>query len=328
MRSFRSDGYNWYFNTKTGFFARWGKNTKDNPDFSPVGPEILDIEISTICNKGCKHCYKSNTGKGRNMSLKTFKKLFNTFPSNLTQIAFGIGDIDGNPDLWKIMKYCRKNGIIPNITVNGRGITNAHAKKLASVCGAVAVSHYDDNSCFNTVKKLCKAGLKQVNIHQLVAKETFEKCLDVCWASQFDDRLKDLKAIVFLGLKKKGRGIEYNPLEKEKFDYLVNWCLGHKVNMGFDSCSAHKFLDAIKDHPHYEHLEQMVEPCESSCFSYYINVDGVAYPCSFLEGEEGYEGVDLLKTNSFFDDLWFSTPVKNFRKALIDNKRGCLRYEI
>ncbi len=35
------------------------------------------------------------------------------------------------------------------------------------------------------------------------------------------------------------------------------------------------------------------EPCESACFSFYINVDGIAYPCSFLEAEPGFEGINL-----------------------------------
>ena len=99
---------------------------------SVFGPEIADIEISTICHGippvgmdkpvPCKFCYKSNSGRGENMSLDTFKQIFHKFPRSLTQIAFGIGDIDSNPDLWNIMRYCRDNNyqfIVPNVTVNG-----------------------------------------------------------------------------------------------------------------------------------------------------------------------------------------------------------------
>lgn len=35
----RSKGYNYEFNKKTGFFARWGKVKEDDPLFSPFGPE-------------------------------------------------------------------------------------------------------------------------------------------------------------------------------------------------------------------------------------------------------------------------------------------------
>ena len=313
---------------KNGFFARWGKTIEDDPDFSPVGPELLDIEISTICHGGCPHCYKGNIIDGRNMSFKTFKQMFKKFPKNLTQIAFGIGDIDGNPDLWKIMKYTRKQNVIPNITINGFRFNKKYAKKLANVCGAVAVSHYTDDSCFNAIQMLSDARLEQVNIHKVVALETFKSCMDLFQKVESEPRLKGLNAIVLLGLKQKGRGVQYNPLEQEEFRILINYGMALKVPLGFDSCSAHKFLEAIKGRKDYEQLEMLVEPCESSCFSYYINVDGVAYPCSFLEGEEGYVGLDILESDDFLNDIWFSKSVKDFRKALIQNSRHCLHYNI
>ena len=148
IRKVRSPGYNYNFSTKTGYFERWGKTKQDDPDYSPNGPEIIDCEISTICNQGCKFCYKGNTSKGENMSLETFKKLFSKFPKDFlpTQIAFGIGSIDSNPDTFPIMQYCRDNGVIPNITINGSGMTPELYDKLVAVCGAVAISLIYDGS--------------------------------------------------------------------------------------------------------------------------------------------------------------------------------------
>ena len=188
-------GYNLVFDRKTGFLARWGNTREENPVYSPVGPEIADIEISTICHGfgktmetrvPCSWCYKSNTGTGENMSFETFQSVLEKFPATLTQIAFGIGDIDGNPDLWRIMQLCRDRGVIPNITVNGMGITQEIAARLKALCGAVAVSHYTDDSCFNTINTLTEAGLKQVNIHKLLSKETLTKTIS-------DARLKEYR---------------------------------------------------------------------------------------------------------------------------------------
>lgn len=104
-----SEFYNFYFNKKTGFFARWGKTTRDDPDFSRFGPELCDIEISTMCHgvKGsgvCKFCYKSNTPNGENMSLDTFKKLFSKLPKTICQIAVGVGDLPTHKYYRKIQK--------------------------------------------------------------------------------------------------------------------------------------------------------------------------------------------------------------------------------
>ena len=94
IRICKSKDYNYIFNKKTGDMARWGETEDDDPELSPVGPEILDMEISTICNglgKPCKFCYKSNTSSGTYMTLEKFKSIFANLPKNIMQIAFGIG---------------------------------------------------------------------------------------------------------------------------------------------------------------------------------------------------------------------------------------------
>jgi len=173
VKRVRTKKYNYDFFLKNGLFIRWGRTYKENPIFSPLGPEIADIEISTICHglgKPCSWCYKSNTAEGTNMSLKQFKRLFKKFPKNLTQIAFGIGDINSNPDMFKIFEYARNKNVIPNVTINGWNLLNKYADKLAKVCGAVAVSKYKPKDiCYDAVKKLNDRGMKQVNIHALVS---------------------------------------------------------------------------------------------------------------------------------------------------------------
>ena len=141
---FLSPNYHYVFDKTNGYFARWGQIEADDPVWSPFGPEIADIEISTICSgvnsNVCKYCYKSNSPDGKWMSFDTFRILFNKLPKTITQIAFGIGDIEANPDIWMIFDYCRSRGVIPNVTVNGEGISNRIAAYLVSHCGAVAVS--------------------------------------------------------------------------------------------------------------------------------------------------------------------------------------------
>jgi len=176
IRTVTNPGYNYVFDYRTGYFARWGNTYAEDPQYSPVGPEILDIELSTICSNGCSFCYKDNNFHGKNMSLNTFKILFSKFPKNLTQIAFGIGDIDANPDLWKIMEHCREHKIVPNITINGAKMTSELYDNLVKYCGAVAASAYGLDTCYDAVQELTKRGLRQVNIHCLLSEETLAKC--------------------------------------------------------------------------------------------------------------------------------------------------------
>jgi len=165
-----SEDYNFAFDKRSGTFARWGKTLEEDPQFSPIGPEIADIEITTICHgipdtngkkTVCKHCYKSNTPCGENMSLETFKSVLDAFPKVLTQVAFGAdSEATSNPDLWDMMRYCRSKGVVPNITV--ANITDETADNLASLCGAVAVSRYPNKEiCYNSIEKLTDAVLRR-----------------------------------------------------------------------------------------------------------------------------------------------------------------------
>ncbi len=47
VKTLRSKTYNFNFNKVSGYFERWGRTLEDDPDYSPYGPEILDLEIST-----------------------------------------------------------------------------------------------------------------------------------------------------------------------------------------------------------------------------------------------------------------------------------------
>lgn len=347
----KSPNYNLYFDSKTGLMIRWGKTKEDDPEMCPFGPEIADIEISTVCNgigrdmasrKPCPWCYKSNTGVGENMSLETFKNVFHRLNAGktLTQIAFGIGDLDANRDLYDIMLYCRGNGVVPNITTNGMGIlekayphnentTVTHADILAGVCGAVAVSHYgNDDLCFDAVEALSSRGLKQVNIHKLLSEETLQSCFDLidkAASARYEGgekRLKGLKAIVFLLLKPKGDRNQLTPIPNlANYSTLLAYAQSNGVAIGFDSCSAPMALKSLP-----AEVILSVEPCESTLFSIYVNVRGEMFPCSFTEGTPGWEvGIPLgaPPNGEKMEDTWFHPRLAEWRRGLLGSSKGC-----
>jgi sulfatase maturation enzyme AslB (radical SAM superfamily) len=330
-----SPEYNSVFNTKTGMFARWGKTQEDDPKCGPL--EIFDLEVSTVCSgigKGpCKHCYKSNTPKGDNMSFETFKTIFNKLPRTLSQIAFGIGDIWANKDLVKMFDYCRNNdynpNVVPNVTINGYGLTDEWVQTLAKYCGGVAVSVYDPKDvCYDAVKKLTDAGIAQVNIHMLVSEETLERCHQVIEDVKTDPRLEKLKAVVFLTLKPKGkRNVLHTVKDVSKYRDLINHAFDKKVGIGFDSCTAPMFLAAMKDHPNFETLSNLSESCESNRFSGYANVDGIYWHCSFTEDQPGWSGINLLEAKNFNDDVWNHSEVRRFRSKLLDQDNSHIAKE-
>lgn len=237
-------------------------------------------------------------------------------------------------DLWAIFEETQKRGWIPNITINGAGLTDEIADKLVSYCGAVAVSYYNEEITFNAVKMLTDRGLTQCNIHHMISNESFKDAWHLLHVRHSDSRLEKLNAIVFLSLKKKGRAVKgFTQLSQDLFDALVEYSYKNKIAIGFDSCSAFKYLKSIEDNLNYEEMARFVESCESSCFSMYINVEGKYFPCSFLEGvDDWHDGIDMLSENfDFMENLWFDGHNIKFRNKVIkcrDEKMSCCVYEI
>ena len=327
----RSLFYNYDFNRRIGTLVRWGRTKDEDPVMSPVGPEIADIEIVTgNCSGGCPWCYKSNPKTpDRVMTALTFDRILRKMPQSLTQVALGITDLDANPDLIEIMDICRFWEIVPNLTTSAMG-NLALLDDVAKRAGAIAVSIYPHNieQAYDVICYLTEFYPElQVNAHLLYHNGNpyfVETIINDC---SEDPRLSSLNALVLLGLKPKGRGSNMKPLGSEEFADLIDQAMEKGVSIGMDSCSTPKFLSWMENHPDKSRgMEMFVEPCESSLFSIYINVDGTVFPCSFTEGCEGYEGVDMLDAESFMRDVWYSEELTEFRGKLMENGRECPEY--
>lgn len=337
---FSSPEANYVFDMNNGNMITFGKTLDDDGVKFPA-PNILDIEITDICTgingKVCPFCYKANLPtNGNNMSFETFKKILEVYPKSLTQIAFGADStLKSNPDIWRMMEYSRSLNIIPNVTA--AQIDDETADKLATYCGAVAISRYHDKDvCYDSIKRLTDRGMKQINMHFMIAEETYERALETLEDIKNDPRLSKLNAIVFLSLKKKGRGVGFHTLSQEKFNNLIKIARDYKIGVGFDSCSSLKALRAYEDDPQ---IKSCVLDCESTLHSSYINVHGYYYPCSFCEGEgdwkEGINVLDCTSTDDFLDKVWNHEKTERFRNILLhtacNNKehcRTCPYYEV
>lgn len=337
-KTVRSSDYNFNFWKHNGHFMRWGETVDDDPNFSPIGPEILDIEISTgDCSGNCSWCYKaSSPGDGKHMTLATFKSILSKFPKTLTQCALGLTDVDANPDLIPILQHCREIGIVPNFTTAGYGLAPALAKECATYVGAVAVSVYPHNIelAYDAVALLLDVGITQVNIHLLYYQENHSFVYRVMHDVQHDPRLVDLNAVVLLALKNRGRADSFSPMENREFESVVSFAMYNDVPLGFDSCSAHRFVKWVQTRSTLTESEkrqylQMVEPCESGLFSAYVNVEGDFYPCSFVEGVgDWWAGGALLDCNNFLADIWYHPRTVAWRYTLLMNCRECPIYVI
>ncbi len=332
----KSSDYNFIFDKETGFFARWGTTREEDPQYGP-SPELLDLEISTgKCSGKCPFCYKGN-GEDINthhMTFEEFKIIFHKMPPTLTQIAFGICDVDSNPDFFRMMEYAREHGVIPNYTCNGLKITDEVARKTAEICGAVAVSVVNRKKTFEAIRKFIAHGMKQTNLHFMLSNQTYDEAFEIVDVLSSDPSLHGFNAIVFLQYKPKGRNTDFysSVLDIEKYRKLVDYCRSKEISFGFDSCSANIFIDSINEdisEEEKEIMKRVSEPCESGLFSSYINCKGQFFVCSFAEGEDQWtKGIDVLTCKDFLQDVWFHPRVVEWRKRLIANGRNCPIFQL
>lgn len=326
LKRYRSTGYNYDFDTKTGFFARWGTTFNDDPQQAPT-PEILDMEIADGECFACKNCYKSNNlaQPVRYMSLNQFKNILAKIPG-LTQIAFGITKISSNPDFLAIMQHCAAQGVVPNFTVASHDtITPEYAKKVAAVCGAVAVSCYDTVRALAMVRTFREAGMHQTNFHFVLAEETYERAIALL-RDLGDRQDHGVRAVVFLKYKPKGSnaGMMTPIKDHTKYQHLIEIAKRMNLGIGFDSCSAPMAEKALEGQPE----AIMIEPCESGLFSAYINVEGKFFPCSFCEGEGDWtEGIDMNSVDSFAE-IWHHERVQKWRERLLAGCRKCPMFSL
>lgn len=366
-KALKSKDYNFFFNKKNGYFVRWGKgdysvevnkitkqeaelfilwsniwkgkfnikefvtDLKTDANYSNMIPDILDFEVSTKCSYGCAFCYKSNNQNGDYISTENFTKIIDKLPVSICQTALGIGNVD-QPNLFELMDVLINRDIVPNITINGARLTTDILDNLAKRCGAIAISHYNSDLTFNAVHELATVrSMKQINIHAFLSDETYSKCLSLVDSIQTDDRLKNLNAVVFLSMKKKGNAKKnnYHSLSKEKFDYLSNLLLEKNIVFGWDSCSCQNFIRSVENRPDREKLIQCSDPCEASIASSYISMDGMYYPCSFCEGVEyapgdWRNGISVLDCQDFLTDVWFNQKTRTFANDNIKCRNECI----
>ena len=368
----KDGSFNMMFRKSDGLTAKWGRTMDDDPTHCPWGNEIADIEIATACRgirgidkatgktsvndcdrRVCDFCYKSNQPNGSYMSFDTFKVIFDKMnqPKTMTQIAFGVdAECRTNPDVWRIMDYCNKNGVTPNVTV--ADIDHETAENIVKRCGACAVSCYERNKncCYDSIKLLTDEAKRQgrdwfkVNMHLLVSHETEKFVFEVLNDRLNDDRLKGMGAIVLLSLKQKGRGKAFSKMDDEVYRKVIFFLQDNKIPYGSDSCGANRLMASLKEYykdkengeEQYKRVLNCVEPCESTLYSIFVNVKGEVFPCSFMEKEPGWEkGIDLTddKYKNFTTQVWNHPRVLEWRQNALrcidcNGCNQCPHYEI
>lgn len=282
MKIIKGSTYVIMFQEQTGFEILQGVNGNPDP-FSLDFPSLLDIGIMGHCLNRCSVCYQGDNNQPH-MELETFKKIIDQAKYHVTQIALGgRGDPNLHPNFREILTYARDLNVIPNYTTSGNSLTDEQIE-ISKLCGACAVSDYDQPFTYSAINRFIEAGIK-TNIHFILSTERYDRAMRLLngediWDGHFD--ISKLNAVVFLLFKPQGRGKERYDLipSDDQITLFIQKLREGKTQfkLGVDSCLVNR-IKRVTDLTQIETI--CLDTCEASRASMYITPDGKAVPCSF-----------------------------------------------
>ena len=172
---FEDEHYRVLFNQKTGFFLRCEDDGFPEPRWSAHGPELIDLSITSFCQRGCSFCYRgANDTSYHHLGLDDVRNVVvQAAECGTLQMALGGGNPNQHPNFIEILRLIHKNGIVPSYTTNGEGLTDDVLRATADYCGAMAVSVYppfDEEFYRELVKRIKSYGIK-VNLHAIIRED-------------------------------------------------------------------------------------------------------------------------------------------------------------
>lgn len=319
-----SQHYRTLFDQKTGFFVRKEDSGWPDPTWAEDGPELIDLSITSYCQRKCSFCYRgANDTKFTHLDTTDIRHVVEQAAECGTlQIALGGGNPNQHPYFVEILRLIREYDIIPTYTSNGDGLTEMVLMATAKYCGAMAISVYPpfDEIYYNNLIETIKSYGIKVNLHVIIQNDYLR--LWTKWICAPPEFMRKVNAIIFLNYKPIGTdGETLLPKEMdsvERFFKAANDCKSLKV--GFDCCSISgiaKWMDVP---------DVLVESCEAARFSAFISEDMKMYPCSFMI-EKGYCGD--LREHSLLNIWQNNDYFQRFRSDAVPTKcNKCSKYEI
>lgn len=308
--------YKTVFSRKTGFFVRLEEDGFEEPFWSEDGPELLDLSITSYCERCCDFCYRQAKPSGGHMPFEDVEMVVGQATEcGVLQIALGGGNPNQHPEFVEILRLIHEQGIVPSYTSNGDGLTDEILEATKKYCGAMALSLYPPYERFNEkVRRIVGYGIK-LNLHVILKNDTID--LLTSWFEEAPEWFKNINAVIVLNYKPIGRGSrDLMVRAKEKLKRFYETSSECKtVKIGFDSCCVPGIVTWMNVNP------ALIDSCEAARFSAFVSEDKKMYPCSFMVGTERYG--NLSKESML--EIWQShLAFVEHRKAMQNNTcEGC-----
>lgn len=276
-------------------------------------PFAVTIELNTICNLKCEHCYiPSHTNEG--MDTETIKTLLKNLRELGTfELVFTGGEIFLRKDIYEILKYSRKLGFSIKIFSNVTLIDEMIAEKLSNLpISLISTSVYslsDEIHDSITNKKgslqMALQGIENIRKYKIpleIKMIVMNKNIDSIKPLEQFCKEKDINFIASPFVFPKSNG-DIAPINNRISDKKLLL----KIIDSIDEIS--KFNPAIHSNDDYV--------CPSMRYSMGIECNGDVNPCNALFYSVGNIYNDNIK------NIWNSESIKAFQNMKFNDLKDC-----
>lgn len=194
------------------FFGRGGEKwrtknqrTGTDPTHSTI-PELVDLKITDVCDKGCPWCMEDSTPDGKHADWQTlFSIAYRMGGAGVFEVAIGGGEPTCHPNFEQLLELFHDQGIVSNFSTGTmRWLCNEKVvETVKKCCGAVAFS---TQSAEEAREWIDWADEHQINhaVHFIVRLDTGDSLRDMLDALTAEHGYLETR-LVLLGLKAQGR---------------------------------------------------------------------------------------------------------------------------
>jgi radical SAM protein with 4Fe4S-binding SPASM domain len=311
-------------------FVVEAQNSASNPIDLPQAlraPESVHLQLNNVCNLRCPSCYVglSEEDVGA-LSLERIQTLIDEWSEmGVFQLALGGGEPLMSPNMALVARYARARGIIPNVTTNGRLITEKLIAEVAEQLGELRMS-LNDAVTVHSAQLEEKAGLLRARnvrfgFNLIVTRQNLNRLPELLrWSCDQG------AATVNLIRPKPAPGNEqwygHNALSAGDSARLAAMLsqlepLFLKTSLTVDCAFSFLFYGW----PSHKSRSHGVAGCAMGERFVTVKWNGDVYPCSHLHGEEFNAGNVKHKT---FREIWEAAPVlTQIRRELAQVEGHC-----
>lgn len=298
-------------------------------------PTLMDFQITDNCDLACPQCYASSVPNGHHVSWEDARLAIARMREvGVCQVAIGGGEPLRHPHLAEILAEVRAQGMVPNLTTTGIGMTAEQLEAIRRHCGAVALSLEGVGERFSIrrrqgfeafreqVTRFMEAGLNLVLQITLSADNVDELPAMTDYALG----IEGLYGVIFLAHKPAGRAVGFDsPLSARPFAEVYPpvieavRALRTHTRVGFDCCLSPLIASVEADLGFAP--TGIVEGCSATRGSLGLTVDLDCVPCTFLPDRP----LGNLRKQSLLD-IWRNGRSHGFRlqqRAFLERDTRC-----